>query len=1496
MKRLNIKFIAGLLIAIGITTAGVISLHSFQIKRHSHGSYETAIEAKKRADAYFLEAETAFANSQSGEDDQRAEQMELSRAKLEEGDREMQSALRSLIRFIDYHPDHVESQVMFAECLRDSSERRSDQRGALLAWDETIKAMSLAPDNADLRRDAALFAQQYIALKDALLHQEHLVTALSEESTIEDEFYLAQLYLASQQTGEAIDILRSVVGFNQMERQFDEEVARATDNLDVYSLLASTYRNNREESLGDMVIHQMVALNPDNFESHRNRANYLLGSSEDRFEEAALEAEEALRLLRESESSDAYTLLVAVNIYIRQEEYEKAKNLLAEGRTEHATDPRMYLKGIQIARQLQEPEEAMNIIGQGLDRLNQQFHRPLLLQQVNLNLLSGDLLSADLSLIQLRSAADISNGISWRDREAYLEGRILLEKGEWVEAARSMEAIRPTLEGEGSGIDVNQYLARCYANLGQTDLQLEAVRRLIALVPGNLRARLIEVEALQSLGKTSEAAELLEEMLAIASKEESEQTDLLPQIISALLPIRINQQSNKLAELQDWSQVDELLQQLLGMEGFDEAQKELVLITLQETRGFSERARERLTQARENHPDHLGLWLREIQAIHQEEGLAAAFAALDQLEETLGESTATRVTRANYLITRGGENVREELAPLEQDIAGEADKEALWRGLASVYLGRLNDIHNAIRLYLLVAESDPQDLPVRMTLFQLALQADDEVELNRSLNRIATLCGEDDASWQFARALQLVALHQNETAGDEALEEALSKLLLVRQSRPDWHVLARLEADIALAQDRNVSAIEAYQKALDDGPDDPDIQQRLVALLYKVGRTADANRLLRSIPTEALTADLEYRRITGAISEDADLELLRQNIDRSLPADSDDESTLLRRYLALQSMDEFDEAEDALRRAVEVAPGSSNAWITLVRHLVSTGKREEAELALRTAQMRMPESEVPLLLGQGYEELRSFPLAEQAYKMALSANPGNKAVLSRVAQFYFLVNDLAKAEQLLDKILALSTGESFYSNEAKWARRVQAQLLAESNSISDFSEALKLIEMNVEEGQELDSNHFDDLSLWTTLCANRPDSTSRQLAMDRLEEERDRLGDDLSDDLLFVLAKLYYRTSRWRDCEDIMRELAPRSSNNTVLIGTWCEWLLEHEQYREVAKQVEKLDPYSSTYIQIEARRMAQQGETEEAIQHLRGLLAEDLNDVTPNQNDLIQKIAGIFAQLSSYDIAYRDQAENLYRFYVQREPRRVLVLANFLGRQSEPEKLEEAFGLLEEARLELGLTSVLQVAVNSLRVHRETLPTDSSYYTLVEGWFDLWERRFPDAKALHTQRAEFEDIRGNYDEVERRYRLYLAREDIDQQEKAVIQNNLAFVLALRGKEDDALPLIEQAIEQLGPLSDLLDTRAVVYLAQRDYNNAAIDLNRALADGSEPVMLYHLAQAYAPTNESLAKDKLEKAFEFGFDPSSLSPLEKEMFRELLIKLEMEEADFISSTE
>ena len=136
----------------------------------------------------------------------------------------------------------------------------------------------------------------------------------------------------------------------------------------------------------------------------------------------------------------------------------------------------------------------------------------------------------------------------------------------------------------------------------------------------------------------------------------------------------------------------------------------------------------------------------------------------------------------------------------------------------------------------------------------------------------------------------------------------------------------------------------------------------------------------------------------------------------------------------------------------------------------------------------------------------------------------------------------------------------------------------------------------------------------------------------------------------------------------------------------------------------------------------------------------------------------------------------------------------------------------------------------------------------------------------------------GRYGDAETYYRQVIEGNPKD----AVARNNLAMLLALQGvKIEEALSFADQAVDIMGPLGPVLDTRACVYLAMHEPDKALKDIEESLNDKEMPVRLFHQAEIFLQRGEdNSARTSMFKALQTGLTKDMLQPLEVPAFEKL----------------
>ena len=153
-----------------------------------------------------------------------------------------------------------------------------------------------------------------------------------------------------------------------------------------------------------------------------------------------------------------------------------------------------------------------------------------------------------------------------------------------------------------------------------------------------------------------------------------------------------------------------------------------------------------------------------------------------------------------------------------------------------------------------------------------------------------------------------------------------------------------------------------------------------------------------------------------------------------------------------------------------------------------------------------------------------------------------------------------------------------------------------------------------------------------------------------------------------------------------------------------------------------------------------------------------------------------------------------------------------------------------------------------------------------------------PDSALLRLALADVQNWLGQYDKAESNYRAVIEQAP----ESVNALNNLAFLLAIQKRDlEEAEELVGKAQDLMGPQPALLDSEALVLMAQRRYAEAASILDVAI--GSAPnnaLYLIHRAEARIVLDPKAAKQDLQSAQNFGVADLPLHPSDRQRLQQL----------------
>jgi cellulose synthase operon protein C len=1459
MRRLNVKLTLWL---VGITlfsVVGVHFLHGFQLDRN--------------ADFLRVQAEKA---------------------------REAGNAREAMKQYNQYlkHRDDPQGYSALAEVVveiaNDKSATMQDKRRAYSILEEAIRRHQ---DLDDVRRSLIDYTIQARRYNDALEHIQYLMNKGTKDPEL--DFKVALCHYFNGEQDQALKKLGELLGYDPQTNAFVENRPSGADEIPAFELLSQIMRRNSDgRELANAIMLQMVAWNPEMAKAHLSRAGYLINAAEfnpnsQEFKDAKPELERAIEL-----APDDVDVLITVAAYSITEgafatqqgdtaagkaDFDKAQQMLDKALASNPERQDVYLRLSQLSLSQSNVEKAIEQLKMGLAKANEV--NSILERLVDLQFQQKDYEAVRATCKEMRERETIA-----RELISYQEARLKFAEGNYVDASREFESVRPILARFGRNnytLQLDLMLGRCYEMLNQPDRQLEVYRRVLQVSPSQAAARLGEATALQSLGRHAEAA-ISVNLLADNAKQ-------FPFLQTPVMYLLINDVLQKPEAQRNWQRVDELAELILQDGTRNELDNTLLKSELLMLKNRLDEAQSLLIAAQKDHPKDPRVWMTLTKLMSRNDKTRERLPKLlDRVEKEIGDTPGVRAERIRLAARQSPEKAVEELKKIEQDLAKfpEQERISLMMLLGNSYL-QARDFAGAKRCWKFVVEKDPKNASIRQTMFDLSIDTKDEDASREVVKELqdSRFFGPQSPLYKYCIATEMLTKLNRELQDRKGrLQEADQKVLadarkLIDEAiatRGEWGVLWRVRGEIEQLEGNFASAIDNYQRSLNySRAGQAATARRLVQLLYANGRIDDANEALKylgetgaSDPLRKMVADIKDK--TGHV-DDA-LAIARKDVEE------DPKNAANHVWLGqlLVRAGQSEEAEQELRKGIELNPNAPEFWDMLVRHLIASKKKNDAVATIGEASKALADD--PVTVARLYERVGDKVEAEHFYKLALEKQPEDLLAIRRIVEYYLTNNESPKALPYLEQMIrkTAKSSDKLQQSYLQWARRNKAEVLASSGSYEQVMEAVQLVEQNVQADGQLGP---DDMLAIVMLLSRRPEPESRDKAarmLGQLEKVRPLLPREQT-----ALAQLYVGSGKWTEARDLMLAAISNKSDDPEILVNLANMLINHEEYEDATRWVERLEeltkPPAQTTDQIRqavrnlrARLLVHNGEREQAVQVLESLVPSPMPQNQLFRLELVSKMME--------SLGLNEGAKRLLEDYMAQEPRGAIAMASFLGRTGD---IDGAFALLEEARKNQPMIEILPCALEGLRNHRDQ--ANKERFKTLESWAQSGLEGESNKQQIKLLLAEIYDLQGQYDNVVKVYRELLEDPDANDYQKALVKNNLAFVLAISkdkpGNAAEALKLVEEAIRVLGPTSDLLDTRALAYMALGKTKQAVADLQMAVTDKPSGSKYFHLALAEKQnSNPEAARTALTKAQELGTEPKQLTSLESKSFQELVDSL------------
>ncbi len=1431
-RRFNFRLFAWLLGAFVVLAPGVHFVHAFQVKRNA-----------------------SFLLDQAD--------------KCEQGG-ELQKAADYYRRYLALDPSDSQNKalVRYGTLLAGEKMAKSPKQLAA-AYFVLERALRRNPEMHDVRKQVVKIAmngylQRYT---DALDHLDAL------EPVADAEIYTLR--------GECLVGLRR---FKEARAAYEKAIDRQDKKYESFLELAGLLRTQdsavrvNEKDLAEVqkraddTVTAMLETFGDSYEARLGAARYYRQfADKSKPEEYQQKSDEQINKARALAPDKLEVILAYAEMLQTRKEPAKARTELERGLALYAEKPTLYQALAHLEMLDEKPEAALAALRRGLDKMPTEPD----LQWNLAHLLIHQGKIADANDVVNRLA---SQGFPTTELD-YLKARMRASEEKWQSAVQMLEAIYPLLVGRSDQgrdwlaislvYETNLLLARCYEQLGDLDAALSAYNRLVTRFPTSPVGRLGLARTEWSLGRLDNAVREYNLLMTLPQAPPAAWVECAQVLIDR----------NMKLSRPDWDAVTRILKEA---EKLKTVEIDLLRAETLAAQGNFDSARAVLEKA---HPDidarPVEVWVG-LSNLEQRQGKQdLALAILSDAEKRLGDRVELRQARCRYWARRGGPEAPRALDQISQGLdqfKGDQQRRLL-RLLASSYL-HIGETKRAESMWQQVAKKHENDLGSRLALFDLAFRENEQMTMTELVGAIREIEGPEGTVWRYCQACKLIAAFEK-SRDAKILAEAEELLAAVEKRRPTWTRLLVAQAEISDLSGKVDAAISRYMKLIKaHGEDAPAIIRRAVQLLSARERFDDAELLIEDLraQTKAGLGDLDRVSAEIALRKEDPGQALGL-AEKAVTPNSKDYKDHLWLARIEWAAGKNAEAEKEIRQAVALAPQAADPWVALIFHYTRIGEKDKAESALAQAEQKLPKERSSLALAQCFEMIGNSKRSKELYDAALAANPDDSEVLRHLAFACLRNKQLTEAKRHLERIIDLKNSPA-YAEEAK---RLLAFVLASGPNYQESVKALRIMGVVNFDADALPLETGESAADQRTkilILAKAQNPRQRRQAINLLEGLQRQ--QQISTDEHFLLAQLYHSVGNWyRAREEYLfvlnatqERLRKESPDRPALLRRFadqlavvCNGFLVNGDPSDVEPwlvKLEEIEPKELRAVALRARLLHKQGKSDQAVPLLLALEKE--------RKELTAPIAGVLEQIQQ-----PKQAEELFKKFVEQSMRgeASLTLARFYGRQHRP---DEALTLCEQALKSCALDEVTSSAVLILY----TSGANDQHCRKVAGWLEDGIKKNSKAGGLMTSLAAVRRLQQDYPGVIALYRDVLKVDPND----TLALNNLAWLLALSERNGpDALKVIERAIELDGPQAELLDTRAVAYLVQGEAVRALKDIDEAIAENPTAHRYFHRAQAHhLAKNESAATDDLRKALQMRLSETTIDPLERTSYRQLLADL------------
>jgi cellulose synthase operon protein C len=1365
-------------------------------------------------------------------------------------------AAHYLRQYLEFRPDDTDAQVQLADLVKKRAValrkegRRANPSDLLLLYDKILRA---DPGREAVRKDALTLCLQIRRYSDAESHAQELLKAHPADAELWQQLAAAQAGL--QKADDA-------------RKSYETAIQHApADPLPYQRLAQFLWRDLKQSKEAAAVVDRLVAAIPNQAEPYLTRARLHLHSGgegttsirSDDFEGDPQQALADTRKALEIDPENAEGLLLLAEQYQGQRKLSEARDRLADGMRLHPQDVRFVRSLAWLELNRGNVGAAVGVLEDGMDKVQDSFE--LLVPMGDLMVRLGETARTEeiIRRVEARRAKTTVEARRNRMQASYLKARVAMRNADWSKATDLLTALRTeAIELPGLENQASLLLAVCHQQRGETDLEQDTLRLVLTKDPNHHAARVALAQSQLNAGRTAEAVKEFQQ--AVKSPYAN------PATHATLLRLMARQYRLGGARSQEWAQLERVAGELAKAYGPASSEPVRVRAELAEAKGELQQAAAILRAEAARRPGDARLWAALADKVADLGGVAAGLGVIDEAQAAAGDGPELRLARAD-LYARDPAALRS-IDPLGTQIEGwsDPDQVRLLFGLVEVY-DRLGDQVKVVQAYRRIAARRPADLGVWEALGERAVLVGDAKAVAEAKANAVKL----DLSGKSAALFDAWAAIAAKSA--DAAQPAIDGLVKLYGAKPD-----RSEACVALARlkartgDADAAGV-LFERAVRLEPTRfPPIQAYLKHLAATGNDDATAVVLDRLARDYRWAGEPFRRAVRGAMTglPAGAVRYLLTIVQKYVEPEPGGLGWLGDCFLAANMKAE---ADRCFVMATAAKTASPDDWLRLAVRTAEGGSPEAGAKVLQAARAKMPPA-VFFAVAAAFSESKATPTDwappfEKPAEKRLFAQARLAVKLSRFQR--------GEAIALLETFL--DTKPEAKADQA-WARRNLAMLLAVRGSPADRKKAMDLLMKDDDVGETADEKRSTAAVL--TALSRHLDNPQRKTVIDRsIQVLADLVNETRSPRDAFLLAQVYRASNNRMASKKVLNELLKADPKNLDYLVMGLEEVTEQGDFKDAepfAQHLLAYHPGEYRAVAAVARYECKAGRPEKALALAEGYTrtadanAGDLPAKSARTAELLDELSRLPAvRRTEVGRAMVGSAVKRYEDLATARPEAVIAAAGLLAADG---RHADAFALIEKHARQMPPRMRAAAGLTALRAGGAS----DRQFAQVRSWLDAALAEDPGSLSLKLNEGEFFALQQKYDTAEKAYQAVLDKDP----RNVVALNNLAWVLAPRpDRAEEALKLVDRAVAEVGLTGELLDTRARVRIAAKQFSLAEKDLLEALSQEKTPLRLFHMAMAkegQSPPRKDEARDAFQKARDRGLEPRSIHPADLPMFR------------------